>query len=73
LLLRLILFVLLIYLLLLVIKHAPRSRRGNRVAPPIDDMALDPQCQSYIPKRDAVQRGGNFFCSQECAERYLTR
>ena len=73
-LLRLFFFVLLIFLLLLLIKsYLARSRGGSRVAPPNDEMALDPQCQSYVPKREAIEAGGNYFCSRECAERYLTR
>jgi hypothetical protein len=72
LLLRLFFFVLLIFLLLFVLKtYLVRSRRGSRVAPPADDMALDPQCHSYVPIREAVKVGGNYFCSRECAERYL--
>jgi hypothetical protein len=72
LLLRLFFFVLLIFLLLLLIKsYLGRSRSGPRVAPPDDEMALDPQCQSYVPKREAIEVGGNYFCSRECAERYL--
>jgi hypothetical protein len=74
LLLRLFFFVLLIFLLLLLLKsYLAHSRGGSRVAPPDDDMALDPQCQSYVPKRDAIEAGGNYFCSRDCAERYLAR
>ena len=72
--LRLFLFVLLIFLFLWVIKnYLSHARNHRRAEPADDDMALDPQCQSYIPKREAVEIGGNFFCSRECAERYLGR
>jgi hypothetical protein len=72
LLLRLFVFILLVFLLLFLLKnYLARSRRGARGVAPDDDMALDPQCQSYVPKKEAVQVGGNFFCSRECAERYL--
>jgi hypothetical protein len=73
LLLRLFFFVLLIFLLLLLLKSYLARSRGSRVAPPDDEMALDPQCQSYVPKREAIEASGNYFCSRECAERYLAR
>jgi hypothetical protein len=38
-----------------------------------EDMVFDPQCQSYIPRSDAVAQSGRFFCSRECARQYLTR
>ena len=73
-LLRLLFFVLLVFVLLSVIKgYLARSRGGSRRAPPNDaeETAIDPQCLSYVPKREAVEAGGNYFCSRECAERYL--
>jgi uncharacterized protein len=74
LLLRLLFLVLLVFLLLLLIKsYLARSRGGSR-RPTSDDgeeMAMDPQCQSYVPKREAIEAGGNYFCSRECAERFL--
>ena len=38
-----------------------------------EEMILDPQCQSYLPKGDAIFRGGHYFCSEECAKLYLFR
>ena len=38
-----------------------------------EDMVLDPQCQSYIPKSNAVAVSGRYFCSRECAQLYLDR
>lgn len=38
-----------------------------------EEMVLDPQCRSYVPKSDAVARGGRYFCSQECARLYLAK
>jgi hypothetical protein len=65
---------LLLFVALWMIKsYLLRSRRSPRMAPRAEDMALDPQCQSYVPKREAIEAGGNFFCSRECAERYLAR
>jgi hypothetical protein len=74
LLLRLLFFALLVLLLVSLIKsYLVRARGGQRRSELNDaqDMVLDPQCQSYVPKRDAVEAGGNYFCSRECAERYL--
>jgi hypothetical protein len=72
--LRLFIFNLLLFLALWMIRnYLARSRGGRRMTPAAEDMALDPQCQSYVPKREAVEIDGNFFCSRECAERYLAR
>lgn len=38
-----------------------------------EEMVFDPQCQSYIPKSDALEQSGKYFCSQECARLYLSR
>ena len=73
-LLRLLFLVLLVFLLLLLIKsYLARARGGSRRSAPDDgeEMALDPQCQSYLPKGEAIEAGGNYFCSRECAERFL--
>ena len=73
-LLRIFFFVLLVFLLLLLIRsYLARARGESRRTPLNDDMALDPQCQSYVPKREAIELDGNYFCSRECAERYLAR
>jgi hypothetical protein len=78
LLLRLIIFFLICYALLTLVrsligrgKGAPSSRLKSTSDG--EDMVLDPQCQSYVPKSDAVAQSGRYFCSQECARRYLTR
>ena len=56
------------------------SRRRNRVgsaprkqADDAEAMVLDPQCQSYVPQREAIARGGHFFCSEKCARAFLER
>ena len=60
---------------MLLRNYLGRSREGPRRPPPGDaeEMALDPQCQSYVPKREAIEADGNYFCSRECAERFLER
>jgi YHS domain-containing protein len=73
---RLIILVVLIFLLLALLKgYLARTRVASRRRPPPiegEDMALDPQCQSYVPKREAIEEGGNYFCSRECADGFLT-
>jgi len=38
-----------------------------------EEMVLDPQCQSYVPRSHAVTQSGRYFCSRECARLYLSR
>jgi YHS domain-containing protein len=72
LLLRLFAFVLLLFLVLWLIRsYLARSRGSLGRSPRGDEMVLDPQCQSYIPKREAIEAAGSYFCSRECAERFL--
>lgn len=53
-------------------RRSPSTKSDLRAAPS-DEMVLDPQCQSYIPKAEAVIQAGKYFCSQECARLYLAR
>ena len=72
-LLRLVFVFIIIYIVYLALK--PLLRRGVKpAADPAqlgEPMVLDPQCQTYVPKSEAVVRQGRFFCSEECAQRYL--
>ena len=77
-LLRLILFLLVFWVVLSAIKSLLAARKkktpgveGQRTDG--EEMVLDPQCQSYVPKSAAVLKSGQYFCSQECARLYLTR
>ncbi|MFB3121189.1 MAG: PP0621 family protein [Candidatus Binatia bacterium] len=76
--LRLLIFFLFVYLLFLLI-HSLLSggrRRQNLKQPPSEsgeEMVLDPQCQSYVPKEAALFRRGHYFCSEECARAFLSR
>jgi hypothetical protein len=77
-LLRLFLLLLICYLVLAVLKAILSSRKKRPFDRPNsdrdgEDMVLDPQCHSYVPKSDAVLRSGQYFCSQECARLYLAR
>jgi len=49
------------------------SSRRRSAAAKTDQMVLDPQCQSYVPKGEAIYQGGNYFCSRECARLFLSR
>lgn len=78
-LLRLFFFFLLVYILYSLLKAyvigrkaRPRDRRRPS-APDGEEMVLDPQCKSYVPKGEAFLQEGRYFCSQECAKLFLNR
>ncbi len=50
-----------------------RTFRAHDRSTEAEEMVLDPQCQSYLPKDDAIFRSGHYFCSEECAKLYLSR
>jgi YHS domain-containing protein len=56
-------------------RYLPRLRRLARVESRPDELVKDPVCQTYVVRSRAVRRDieGHvfFFCSPECAERYL--
>jgi len=71
-LLRLALLAILIYIVYSALK--PLLRGDKKAAQPEqlgEQMVLDPQCQTYVPRSAAVARQGKYFCSEECAQRYL--
>lgn len=74
---RLAVVFLIFYVIFTAIRSIVRSKSGasGRLKPERagEDMVFDPQCQSYIPRSDAVAQSGRFFCSRECARQYLTR
>ncbi len=73
----LILFLFLYLLLLLVYSVISRGKKGGGgqggASSPGEEMVLDPQCQSYIPKGDALFQQGQYFCSEECARNFFSR
>ena len=77
-LLRLLIFLLICYIVITALKSivTPRGTRSadrnKKFTEESEDLVLDPQCQSYIPKVSAVAESGKFFCSRECAQRYLS-
>jgi len=77
--LRFLLFFVLAYLFFLLLnlflsrRKRSRQLRTNEQLKEAEEMVLDPQCKSYLPKGDAISRGGHYFCSEECAKLYLSR
>jgi hypothetical protein len=79
-LLRLIIFFAVLYIVVTLLTNYRvgrkiRTRRSDDggPAPEAEETVFDPQCQSYVAKKDAIYRGGGFFCSEECAQLYLSR
>ena len=78
-LLRFLLFILLGYLIVSALKSYFIGRKIGRSSSHRDTvtdsepMVFDPQCQSYVPKTEAIQQGENYFCSPECAKLFLSR
>lgn len=62
----------LLNLILFRLKRTRRAGSAERMSN-AEAMVLDPQCQSYLPKGDAIFRGGHYFCGEECARVYLSR
>lgn len=71
-LLRLLVLCLVIYIVYAALKPLLRGKKTADQARLGEEMVLDPQCQAYVAKSAAVARQGKFFCSEECAQRYLT-
>ncbi len=75
---RLFLYLLIAYVIYSLLKpyivsRKIKSRGPQQPAGDEEEMVFDPQCQSYLPKKDAISRGDKFFCSEECAKLYLSR
>ena len=74
---RLLYIVLIAYIVIFAIKAylagTKSGRRGRSTTPEDEEMVLDPQCQVYVPKKDAFLQAGNYFCSRECAKLFLSR
>ena len=75
--LRFLLLFILAYLVFLLMKvFFPSSKNKPRRSPHerIDkgeEMVLDPQCQSYLPRNGAIFSHGYYFCSKECAHLFV--
>jgi len=77
LLLRLLFIVLIVYIVIFAVRaYLAGARSANRTrstTPEGEEMVLDPQCRTYVPKREAILQEGNYFCSRECAKLFLSR
>ncbi|MBI5892048.1 MAG: transcriptional regulator [Deltaproteobacteria bacterium] len=79
---RLIAYIILIFLLYKIIKHYLSSEKrikntySNDTQIGGEEMILDEICQTYFPKGSALRvknRGiVHYFCSEGCREKYLT-
>ena len=76
---RLIIFIIVLYILYRVVRGFIRSISSQKPnssvrGGDVDEMVQDPQCGTYIPRRDAVQKyiegRPQLFCSEECAKQY---
>ncbi|HWO43733.1 MAG TPA: PP0621 family protein [Candidatus Eisenbacteria bacterium] len=76
---RLIILLLIVWGVILVLRgvlalrrqRSQELEREQRVD--AEEMVLDPQCGSYLPKTAAIRQRGKYFCSRECANLYLSR
>ena len=69
---RLIIAALLLYLIFVLVWSAlKRNRQRSDGAEPGAEMVLDPHCKSYVPRKDAYESKGHYFCSEACARAYL--
>jgi len=77
---RLILIFVLIYIISRLFREVfgrrKKDRYKNRNGEIVDEMVQDPVCKVYVPRRGAVRRISHgeelFFCSNECAKKYLS-
>jgi Prokaryotic metallothionein len=75
---RVLLFIALAYIFYLALKAYWFARKPSRDSGfmdnrKVDEMVFDPQCQTYLPKGEAIRQDGNYFCSRECAKLFLSR
>ncbi|MBI5047932.1 MAG: hypothetical protein HZB54_03130 [Deltaproteobacteria bacterium] len=79
---RLIIYIILIFLLYRIVRAVlfPKKTPIQQKNEPMlhgDETVLDPICQSYFPKAEALSvRNGNeltYFCSEECREKFLKK
>jgi len=77
LLLRLVIVFLIFYIIIAafrsIVSRGKTGASGKLSDTDSEEMVLDPQCQSYVPRSHAVSQSGRYFCSRECARLYLSR
>ncbi len=76
---RLIFYLIIIYLVIRLFRNLSISFEEKRKEKTSEgeEMVLDPNCRTYIPKRDAISRraGGEkfYFCSKKCFREYRAK
>lgn len=80
---RLLIFALLCFLVYTLYTAVTRSLSGRGAAPPPEktrrgeEMVQDPQCGTYLPRGDALEktvRGTrHYFCSEKCRDAYVVK
>jgi hypothetical protein len=74
---RLLILLVLVYLIFIIINilfFSSRATGLKRTQNPLDkgeELVLCLQCQSYVPKAEAVSSHGNYFCREECARLFM--
>ena len=75
---KLLIYAILVYFVYRLIKRGFKSNKEVHRGPGggvIDEMVQDPFCKTYVPKRESVRElidgQEHFFCSGECASRYV--
>ena len=60
--------------LVLIYSSLKRKGKGSGTDPSQgESMVLDPHCKSYVPKNEAYQSHGHYFCSEECAQAHAAQ
>jgi len=74
---RVLIYIFLAYIAYRILKSLIRPRE-ERISPGevIDEMVKCSSCETYIPRREAIQKTGEEgtslnFCSEACAEKYV--
>jgi uncharacterized protein len=71
---RLIIFGLVVAVFILLVRALFPSSNRKEAADATKEMVKDPNCETYVPQSEALQktvRGEDyFFCSEKCAEEY---
>ena len=76
---RILLLALLFYLVYTLLTFILRSFSAKPVQPPPEktslgeDMIRDPHCGTYVPRGDAIRKGGHYFCSEKCRDEYKNK
>lgn len=65
---RLIVIALIIYLLLRIVKNWKANKKSTTSTPDETKMVRCKLCQLHIPENEALQKAGEYYCSQEHLE-----